>query len=293
MTAYGTAVSGSTAPPPYRRGRRHVLPGFGLTLGITLFYLGLIVLLPLSALALQAGSLPLDRFWSLVTSERSLASYRVTLAAAAWATLFNAGFGLLLAWVLTRYSFPGKRLLDAMVDLPFALPTAVAGIALTALFAKNGFFGQPLLELFDLQVAYTPLGIVVAMSFTSLPFVVRAVQPVLEDASREVEEAAETLGASDTRIFFKILLPPILPAFVAGCSLSFARSLGEFGAVIFIAGNRPMQSEITALLTYIRLDEYDYPAAAALATVMLAAAFLLLFLTNLVQAWQLRYTGRS
>ena len=208
------------------------------------------------------------------------------------ATAFNAVYGLLLAWVLARYRFPGRRLLDALVDVPFALPTAVAGLALTALFAKNGWFGGPL-EAIGLQVAYSPLGIALAMAFTSLPFVVRTVQPVIEDLEAEVEEAARSLGASDPQILRRVIFPAIFPAFLAGCTLAFARSLGEFGAVIFIAGNQPMRTEIVALLTYIRLEEYDYPAAASIATTMLAMAFVMLVITNLIQGWHLRRLGRG
>jgi sulfate transport system permease protein len=274
-----------------RSARRRVLPGFRLTLGCTLVYLVLIVLLPLGALALKAASLTPAQFLAIVTSPRALASYQVTLGMALAATLFNGVVGLLLAWVLVRYRFPGRRLLDAIVDLPFALPTAVAGIALTALFAKNGWFGAPLAAL-GIPVAYTPLGIAVAMAFTSLPFVVRSVQPVLEDLDEGVEEAARTLGAGDWSTLRHVVWPAILPAFLAGCSLAFARSLGEFGAVIFIAGNRPMQTEITSLLVFIRLEEYDYAAAAALALTILAAAFLLLLATNLLQARFLRHVDR-
>ena len=197
----------------------------------------------------------------------------------------------MLAWVLVRYSFPGKRLLDAVIDLPFALPTAVAGIALTSLFAQNGWYGQ-LLGHIGIKVAYTPLGIAVAMAFTSAPLVVRTIQPVLEDLRHEVEEAAQSLGASDLHIFARVIFPLIFPAFLAGCALAFARSLGEFGAIVFISGNLPFQTEITALLAYIRLDEYDYPASAALASVMLGAAFVLLLMTNLIQAWSQRYAEK-
>jgi sulfate transport system permease protein len=274
-----------------RPARRRVLPGFRLTLGVTLVYLVLIVLLPLGALALKASSLTPAQFLAIVGSPRALATYRLTLGMALGATVFNGVIGLLLAWVLVRYRFPGRRLLDAIVDLPFALPTAVAGIALTALFAKNGWFGAPLAAL-GISVAYTPLGIAMAMAFTSLPFVVRSVQPVLEDLDPGVEEAARTLGAGDLSTLRHVVWPAILPAFVAGCSLAFARSLGEFGAVIFIAGNRPMQTEITSLLVFIRLEEYDYAAAAALAMTILAAAFVILLATNLLQARFLRHVDR-
>ena len=281
----------STALAAPRPVRRRVLPGFRLTLGVTLVYLVLIVLLPLGALALKASSLTPAQFLAIVGSPRALATYRLTLGMALGATVFNGVIGLLLAWVLVRYRFPGRRLLDAIVDLPFALPTAVAGLALTALFAKNGWFGAPLAAL-GISVAYTPLGIAMAMAFTSLPFVVRSVQPVLEDLDPGVEEAARTLGAGDLSTLRHVVWPAILPAFVAGCSLAFARSLGEFGAVIFIAGNRPMQTEITSLLVFIRLEEYDYAAAAALAMTILAAAFVILLATNLLQARFLRHVDR-
>lgn len=271
---------------------RRVLPGFPLAIGITLGYLGLIVLLPLVALVLKAFGIGWDQFVNIVTSPRTLAAFKVTFLAALAATLFNAVYGLALAWVLARYDFPGKRVLDALVDVPFALPTAVAGLALAALFAKNGWFGAPLDRL-GITVIFTPIGIAVAMAFTSLPFVVRQVQPVLEDISPDVEEAAVTLGASDFRIFRAVIFPAIFPALLAGCSLAFSRAIGEFGAIIFIAGNQPGYSEIAALLTFIRLEEFDYPAAAAIASVLLASALVLLITTNLLQAWHLRYIGRA
>jgi sulfate transport system permease protein len=272
--------------------KRRVLPGLPLALGITIFYVALIVALPLGALIFKAASLGFHDYWRIVSSNRALASYRVTAGSAAIATIFNLFFGMALAWVLVRYRFPGKRLVDAIVDLPFALPTAVAGIALTTLFAANGWFGAPLAAI-GIPVAYTPVGIMVAMAFTSLPFVVRTVQPVLEDLDPALEEAAQSLGGSDWTIFRKVILPLLTPALLAGVSLCFARSLGEFGAIIFIAGNQPMQTEITALLTFIRLEEYDYQAAAAIASVLLITAFVMLALTNLMQARALRYTQRS
>jgi len=269
-----------------------VIPGYSLSLGITLFYLCLIVLLPLGALVWQAADVGWDRYLAILSGARTAAAFRVTLSTAALATLFSASYGLALAWVLVRYDFPGKRLLDALVDVPFALPTAVAGLALSALFVRNGWFGAPLAVL-GIEVAYTPLGIAAAMAFTSLPFVVRTVQPVLEDLASDVEEAAATLGASDARIFARVIFPAIFPAFLTGASLAFARSLGEFGAIIFIAGNQPFQTEITALLTFIRLEEYDYQAAAAIASVLLITAFVMLAVTNLLQARALRYTQRG
>ena len=269
-----------------------VIPGFRLSLGITLTYLGLIVLLPIAALILQAADVGLVRYWSIITSPRTLASFQITIGAAAAATAFNALYGLMLAWVLVRYDFPGRRWLDTLVDVPFALPTAVAGLALTALFAKNGWFGAPL-EQWGIAVAYAPAGIVCAMAFTSIPFVVRTVQPVLEDLSADLEEAATTLGASEWRVFRTVIFPAIFPAFLAGASLAFARSLGEFGAVVFIAGNQPFRTEIVALLTFIRLEEYDYPAAAAIAAPMLGFAFLMLLTVNLIQAWHQRRAIRE
>ncbi|QCI99975.1 sulfate ABC transporter permease subunit CysT [Agrobacterium larrymoorei] len=272
--------------------KRNVLPGLRLSLGVTLLYVGIIVVLPLAALVFKAASLGPAEYWSIISSPRAVASYRVTVLCALAATVFNVVFGLALAWVLTRYRFPGWRVVDAIVDLPFALPTAVAGIALTALFAGNGWFGSVLAQ-FGIKVAYTPLGIMVAMAFTSLPFIVRTVQPVLEDLDPALEEAAQSLGGSDLEIFRKVILPLLTPALLAGLSLSFARSLGEFGAIIFIAGNQPFSTEITALLIFIRLEEYDYQAAAAIASVLLITAFVMLAVTNYLQARALRYTVRS
>ncbi|MFG1378374.1 sulfate ABC transporter permease subunit CysT [Xanthobacter autotrophicus] len=267
--------------------RRSVIPGFRLSLGLTLLYLALIVMLPIGALLLKAADVGFWGYIAIITSPRTLASFQITIATAAVAALFNAVYGLGLAWVLVRYEFPGKRLLDAMVDVPFALPTAVAGLALTTLFAKNGWFGAPLAQ-WGIQVAYAPAGIVCAMAFTSIPFVVRTVQPVLEDMEPELEEAAATLGASDFTIFRRVIFPTLFPAFLAGTSLAFARSLGEFGAVVFIAGNQPFRTEIVALLTFIRLEEYDYAAAAAIAVTMLGLAFLMLLVVNAVQTWHQR-----
>ncbi len=271
---------------------RRILPGFHLSLGITLVYVAIIVVLPLGALIFKAASLGPEDYWRIVSSDRAVASYRVTALCALAATVFNLVFGLALAWVLVRYRFPGRRIVDALVDLPFALPTAVAGIALTTLFASNGWFGAPLAAL-GIKVAYTPLGIMIAMAFTSLPFIVRTVQPVLEELDPALEEAGQSLGGSDWAIFFRVILPLLTPALLAGLSLSFARSLGEFGAVIFIAGNQPFETEITALLTFIRLEEYDYPSSAAIATVLLMAAFVMLAVTNLLQARALRYTVKG
>jgi sulfate transport system permease protein len=271
---------------------RRVLPGLPLSLGVTLFYVCLIVALPVAALIVKAAGLGPSAYWQIVSSDRAVASYRVTALSALAATAFNLVFGLMLAWVLVRYRFPGRRILDAAVDLPFALPTAVAGIALTTLFAQNGWYGQ-FLEPLGIKVAYTPLGIMVAMVFTSLPFIVRTVQPVLEDLDPALEEAAQSLGGSDGETFSRVILPQLLPALLAGISLSFARCLGEFGAIIFIAGNQPMSTEITALLVFIRLEEYDYQAAAAIASVLLIIAFVMLAITNILQRRALRYTERN
>lgn len=272
--------------------RRSVLPGFSLTMGITLFYLGLIVLLPLGVMLTRAAGLGLDEFLRAAFNPRALATYKVTLLSAAEATAFNACAGLLFAWVLARYDFPGRRVMDAIIDLPFAMPTAVAGLALSTAFAHNGWLGQ-YLDPLGIKIAHAQPGIAIAMAFTSLPFVVRSIQPVLEDMDSDVEEAGRTLGASEGQIFRRILLPTILPAVLAGASLAFARSLGEFGAIIFIAGNRPFDTEISALLIFIRLEEYEFGAATAIATTVLLAAFALMLLTNLVQSWHQRYLRRG
>ncbi len=273
-------------------GQRRLIPGFRLTLGITLSYAGIIILLPIAAMLLKSSSLGFEEFWRIVTSRRAMAAYGVTFGSAALATLFNAAFGLLCAWVLVRYEFRGKRLLDALIDVPLALPTAVAGLTLVTLFSENGWLGAVLVPL-GLTVNYTQAGIVIAMAFTSIPFVVRTVQPVLEEIQPDIEEAAETLGATPLQVFTRVIWPLILPAFMAGCVTSFARSLGEFGAVVFIAGNLPGLTEIVSLLIYIRLDEYNYPAAAALATVLLIASFLTMLANNLLQRLQLRYMDRN
>ncbi len=272
--------------------KRGVLPGFSLTMGLTVSYLGLIVLLPIAALLVKASGLSAHQFLAATTSPRALASYQITVISALEAASFNAVVGLLFAWVLARYDFPGRRLLDSLMDLPFALPTAVAGVALTAAFAPNGWFGQYLVP-WGIHVAHAQPGIAVAMAFTSLPFVVRTVQPVIEDLETDVEEAARILGATDWQVFARVVLPTILPALIAGVSLAFARCLGEFGAIIFIAGNRPFETEITALLIYIRLEEYEYGAATAIATVVLAMAFLVMLATNALQAWQQRYLDKG
>ena len=269
---------------------KRVLPGFGLTLGYTLFYLCVIVLIPLSALVFNTFHLSWDQFVSAVTGERVMASYRLTFGASLFAALVNLVFGLLVAWVLVRYSFPGKKIVDALVDLPFALPTAVAGISLTALLAGNGWIGQ-YLEPLGIKLAFTPAGIVVALIFIGLPFVVRTVQPVLEDAEKELEEAATSLGATRLQIFIRVILPHITPALLTGFAMAFARAIGEYGSVIFIAGNMPLVSEITPLIIIGKLEQYDYAGATAVALVMLAISFVLLLLINALQAWQRRHTG--
>ncbi|MBJ3784159.1 sulfate ABC transporter permease subunit CysT [Devosia sediminis] len=271
---------------------KHLLPGFGLTMGISLFYISLIIVLPIAAMLLKLAGMGFPEFWRIVTSNRALAAYRVTFSSAFYATILNGIIGLLLAWVLTRYRFPGRRILDALVDLPFALPTAVAGLVLVTLFANTGWYGQ-FLEPNGIKVNYTQIGIVAAMTFTSIPFVVRAVQPVLEEVDESLEAAARTLGASRWQIFARIIWPTIMPAFIGGCVLSFARSLGEFGAVVFIAGNLPGLTEIVSLLIFIRLEEYSYEGAAALAFVLLLVAFLTLLATNALSAHQTRYAERS
>lgn len=265
--------------------RQHsVLPGFNLALGFTLLYLSLIVLIPLSATFIRASALSWPEFWSIVTTPRVLASYRLTFGASFAAALVNAVFGLLVAWVLVRYRFPGKKLVDALVDLPFALPTAVAGIALTALYAGNGWIGQ-FFEPLGIKIAFTPIGIFVALTFIGLPFVVRTVQPVLEDIEAELEEAAATLGATRFQTFSRVIFPTVMPALMTGFALAFARAIGEYGSVIFIAGNMPMVSEITPLLIITKLEQYDYAGATALAVVMLVISFIMLLVINLLQWW--------
>src|ERR1022692_2657996 len=264
--------------------KRSILPGFGLTLGFTLSYLALIVLIPLSATFLKASTVTWTRFWHTISDPRAVASYRISFGASLIAALINLIFGLLVAWVLVRYTFPGKRLVDSLVDLPFALPTAVAGIALTAIYSSHGWVGQ-YLALVGIKAAYTPLGIVIALTFIGLPFVVRTVQPVLEDLEKDVEEAAASLGANRLQVFTKIILPAIAPAAVTGFTMAFARAVGEYGSVVFISGNMPMRTEITPLLIITKLDQYDYAGATAIAVVMLVVSFVLLLAINLLQKW--------
>jgi sulfate transport system permease protein len=267
--------------PRTRKGRR-VLPGFGLTLGFTLCYVSLLVLIPLSTVLLKSATLSWSAFWGTVLSPRVLASYRLSLGASLLGALLNAGFGLLVTWVLVRYRFPGKRLLDGLVDLPFALPTAVAGITLTALYAPNGWIGR-YLELLGIKAAYAPLGVVIALTFIGLPFVVRTLEPVLQSFDGSVEEAAASLGASRWQTFRRVIFPELCPALLTGFALAFARGLGEYGSVIFIAGNMPMRTEITPLLIMIKLEQFDYAGATAIALLLLLVSFALLLVINLLQ----------
>jgi sulfate/thiosulfate transport system permease protein len=290
MTSATLGVPLPAAAAPSRGGSKKVLPGFNLTLGYTLLYLSLIVLIPLSALVFKTFTLSWDQFWTAISSPRVLASYRLTFGASLIAALVNVVFGLLVAWVLVRYSFPGKRIVDALVDLPFALPTAVAGISLTALLAGNGWIGQ-YLEPLGIKLAFNPNGVVIALIFIGLPFVVRTVQPVLEDTEKELEEAAMCLGATRWQTFAKVIFPSIAPALLTGFAMAFARAIGEYGSVIFIAGNMPMVSEITPLIIIGKLEQYDYAGATAVAVVMLVMSFLMLLVINALQGWQRRRSG--
>jgi sulfate transport system permease protein len=271
---------------------RNILPGFGLTLGLTVTYLCLIVLIPLAAAFFKASSLGFAGFWHLVTTARAIASYEITFGASFVASLINLVMGVLTAWVLVRYKFPLKRLLDSLVDLPFALPTAVAGIALSTLYGPTGFFGKPLLAL-GIHAAYSRIGIVIALTFIGMPFIVRTVEPVLADIDKEFEEAAASLGANRFQIFTRVLLPTIFPAALTGFALAFARAIGEYGSVIFIAGNMPMKTEITPLLIVTKLEQYDYAGATAIAVAMLIVSFVLLLAINLLQKWASDRGGRS
>jgi sulfate transport system permease protein len=269
-----------------------VLPGFGLALGYTLLYLTLIVLIPLSAAFIKTFSLTWESFWHTVTAPRVLASLRLSFGASLLAAAINAVFGLIVAWVLVRYRFPGRRLVDAVVDLPFALPTAVAGIALSAIYATSGWLGGPL-ESLGIKVAYTPLGVLMALIFVGLPFIVRTIQPVLEDMEHELEEAAKSLGATSWQVFGRVIFPTVLPALLTGFTLAFARGLGEYGSVIFIAGNMPMVSEITPLIIVTKLEQFDYAGATAVAVVMLLGSFALLFAVNALQWWMRHRRGEE
>ena len=270
--------------------QRTVIPGFNVTLGLTLLYLSLIVLIPLSTIFLKTATLPFAKFWEIVTTERAIAAYKLTFGASLAAALLNAVFGVVVAWVLSRYKFPGKRIVDALVDLPFALPTAVAGIALTAVYSQNGWIGQHL-EPRGIKVAFSELGVMVALVFVGLPFAVRTVQPVLEDLDKEIEEAASTLGASRWQTIQRVILPAVTPALLTGFTLAFARALGEYGSVVFISGNLPLKTEIVPLLIMSKLDQFDYTGATALAVVMLVISFALILVINLLQWWSRRRSG--
>jgi sulfate transport system permease protein len=285
-------ASGAARTPRRAGRRRSVIPGFGLTLGYTMLYLSLMVLIPLSATFIRSLGSGTGHFWAVVTAPRVVASLRLSFGAALGAAAVNSVFGLVIAWVLARYRFPGRRLIDAMVDLPFALPTAVAGIALTALYAPGGWLGRALQPL-GIQVAFTPLGVVVALIFIGLPFVVRTLQPVLEELDRDVEQAAATLGASDWQTFTRLILPALWPAMLTGFALAFARAVGEYGSVIFIAGNMPMRSEIAPLLIITKLEQYDYAGATAIAVVMLVLSFALMLGINALQSWALNRHGAT
>ena len=272
-----------------RKGRKkNVLPGFGLSLGITLLYLSLIVMIPLSLVFIESSQAGWEKFIETVTSDRVLHAYKISFGTAFAAAIINAVFGLVIAWVLVRYQFPGKRLIDGLIDLPFALPTAVAGITLTTLYAQDGWLGQ-LFSLANIKVSFTPLGITIALTFIGLPFVVRMVQPVLENIEKEVEEAAASLGASRIQTFLKIIFPEIWPALLAGFSLAFARGVGEYGSVVFIAGNMPMKTEIAPLMIMSKLEQYDYAGATAIAVVMLLVSFLFLIILNAIQLWSRKH----
>lgn len=266
--------------------RRHLLPGFGLSMGYTVFYLSVIVLFPLSALFLKSVSMGLGKFWDTVTDDRVLASYRISITTSLSAALINAVFGLLVAWVLVRYKFPGKKIIDAMVDLPFALPTAVAGIALTSIYSENGWMGS-LFAKIGIKSAYSPMGITIALIFIGLPFVVRTVQPVLEELDKEIEEAAASLGAYRLKTFFRVILPEVLPALLTGFALAFSRGIGEYGSVVFISGNMPMKTEIAPLLIMMKLEQFDYTGATAIAVVLLLFSFLMILIINYLQ-WRAR-----
>ena len=287
VLAASIPASAAKGAPPFR-----VMPGFRLSLGFTIFYLTLIVLIPLSAVFLKTFTVSWETFWNTVTSARVMASYRLTFGASLIGAFVNVVFGGIVAWVLVRYEFPGKRIVDALVDLPFALPTAVAGITLTSLYSSNGWIGRYLEGVLGLKVAFTPLGVVVALTFIGLPFVVRTVQPVLEDAERELEEAAASLGANAWQTFSRVVFPTILPSLMTGFALAFARATGEYGSVIFIAGNMPMVSEITPLFIITKLEQYDYAGATSIAVVMLVVSFLMLLTINLLQAWARGKSGK-
>lgn len=261
--------------------RKHVLPGYGLSLGFTMFYISFLVILPLSMIFINSATVPWSKVWQTISDPRVVASYQLSIGASLLAAAINVVFGVLIAWVLVRYRFPGGRIIDGLVDLPFALPTAIAGIALTTLYTENGWIGQFL----GFKVAFTPIGITLALTFIGLPFVVRTVQPVLQSLDKEIEEASASLGANRLQTFVKVIFPELLPAALTGFALAFARALGEYGSVVFIAGNMPMRTEITPLLIMTKLEQYDYAGATAIAAVMLIFSFILLFVINLLQWW--------
>jgi sulfate transport system permease protein len=283
-------VFGKGIDMSFRLKQPSVLPGFGLTLGVTLLYLGLIVLLPLAALFCRASSLSFSEFWAIVADPRAVASYKLTFSASLAAALVNAVFGFIVAWALVRYTFPGRRLFDAMVDLPFAMPTAVSGIALAAVWSSTGWLGR-WCEALGIKAAFTPLGVMIALTFIGLPFVVRSLQPALQELDGELEDAAASLGANRWQVFRRVIFPSLFPALLTGFSLAFARALGEYGSVIFISDNKPMTGEITPLLIYGKLEQYDYAGAAAIAVVMLLASFAILLAINLLQWWAARRRG--
>lgn len=267
--------------------QKHLLPGFYLSLSFTWVYLGLIVLIPLSMLFIKSSSMEWGTFLKVISSPRALAAYRLTLGTSAIAALTNAVFGLLTAWVLVRYSFPGKKLINAIIDLPFALPTAVAGIALATIYAPNGWVGQ-FMGQFEIKTAFSPIGITIALIFISLPFVIRSVEPVLEDIDNEIEEAAYSLGANRWQVFYKVILPLLMPSLLAGTAMAFARAVGEYGSVVFISGNMPMKTEIVPLLIVTKLEQYDYQGATAIAIVMLFISFIILLNVNIIRNWSMK-----
>jgi sulfate transport system permease protein len=271
-----------------RSSKRRILPGFGVTLGYTMLYLSLVILIPLSTIFIKTTGLGWNQFWELVTSHRVMASYKLSFGTSLAAAMINTIFGLLIAWVLVRYRFPFRKTIDGLIDLPFALPTSVAGIVLTSMYAKNGWIGQ-YTEAMGIKVAFTPLGIIIALVFIGLPFVVRTVQPVLQDIEQELEETAAILGANRKQTFMKVLLPSLFPALTTGFAMAFARGLGEYGSVVFISGNMPMKTEIAPLLIVTKLEQFDVPGAAAIATVMLVMSFFFLLIINLLQWWSSRY----
>lgn len=275
-----------------KRKKKNVLPGFGLSMGITTLYISLLILIPLSMIFIETSKLSWGEFWKVVTSARMMHAYKISFTTAFAAAFLNAIFGFIIAWVLVRYTFPGKRIIDGIIDLPFALPTAVAGIALTTLYAPNGWIGQFFADL-GIKISFTPIGITIALMFIGLPFVVRMVQPVLENLEKEVEEAATSLGASKRLTFTKVIFPEVLPALLAGFSLAFARGLGEYGSVVFIAGNMPMKTEIAPLMIMTKLEQFDYAGATAIATVMLVISFICLIIINLLQKWSRRHEFQS